>query len=513
MKGSDITTMSAKKTNSQPSEEFIYTQSDIDKIVKEKDLMIKAFSKIAKQPLINLENKKQSILSFQRFSKEKIIQYLQSPQNNIKNIRESSIYMYINSSHYRRLIEYNAKMPLWNYILMPYKYDSKKITKDRAKYLKAYGDIAQYLENMNIKHEFQKISTIALIEDIYYGICWETADSFFMQRINPDWCVLSSIEDGLYNFAIDMSKIHEEDLYLYPPEIKDMWNTYQQTDIRYQEVPVKISACFKMNESLNFSLPIYSGVMTNLHDIEDYKALLKQKTEVANYKLLNMKVPTNKDGEFTIMWDEMLKYYNLLLDVVPEGVGLGMTPTTLDSVDFDKNGGLSDTNEVIKSEQEFWSASGTSPLLFGSGNKSSVSSLKLSIISDEGIMIGFMKQVERWVNRKLKLLNGNNKFKIQILPTTTYNQETMYKMYKESATLGLPVKSMICAINGLEPIDVMAMCDLENDVLKLPKKFIPLSTSYTQSASDGGRPTNESQGEVLTPEGEQTLDDDQNNAR
>ena len=33
MKGSDITTMSAKKTNSQPSEEFIYTQSDIDKIV------------------------------------------------------------------------------------------------------------------------------------------------------------------------------------------------------------------------------------------------------------------------------------------------------------------------------------------------------------------------------------------------------------------------------------------------------------------------------------------------
>ena len=124
-----------------------------------------------------------------------------------------------------------------------------------------------------------------------------------------------------------------------------------------------------------------------------------------------------------------------------------------------------------------------------------------------------MKQVERWINRKLKLLNGNHKFKIQILPTTTYNQETMYKMYKESATLGLPVKSMICAINGLEPIDVMAMCDLENDVLKLPKKFIPLSTSYTQSASDGGRPTNESQGEVLTPEGEQTLDDDQNNAR
>lgn len=34
--------MSAKKSNSQPSEEFIYTQLDIDKIVKEKDLTDKS---------------------------------------------------------------------------------------------------------------------------------------------------------------------------------------------------------------------------------------------------------------------------------------------------------------------------------------------------------------------------------------------------------------------------------------------------------------------------------------
>jgi len=505
--------MPTKKTETtNQDEKAVYTQSDMNKMIEQKDFMIKAFSKMAKQPLVNLETNKQSILSHKKFSKENIIKYLQNPQTNSQNIRNASIYMYINSSHYRRLIEYNAKMPLWNYILMPYKYDTDKLSKDKLKYLKSYNKVAQYLENLNIKHEFQKISVISLIEDIYYGICWETADSFFMQRINPDWCILSSIEDGLYNFAIDMSRIYKEDLYLYPQEVSDMWNTYQSTNVKYQEVPVKISACFKMNESLNFGLPIFSGVLTNLHDIEDYKALLKQKTEVANYKLLNMQIPTNKDGEFSILYDELLKYYNILLDVVPEGVGLGMTPMALDSVDFDKSGGLSDTNEVIKAEQEFWSASGTSPLLFGSGNKSSSSSLKLSIVSDEEIMIGFMKQIERWINRKLKLLSGVTKFKIQMLPTTIYNQETIYKMYKESATLGLPVKSMMCAINGLEPIDIMGMCDLENNILDFPTNFIPLSTSYTQSG-EGGSPTNESQGKGLTESGEQTADDDQNNAR
>ena len=466
---------------------------------------------MAKQPLVNLENNRQTSLSYTKFSKENIIKYLQAPQTNVSNIRNASIYMFINSSHYRRLIEYNAKMPLWNYVLMQYKYDPEN--NDSEKKLGSYINAAKYLENMNIKHEFQKISVVALVEDIYYGICWETTDSFFMQRINPDWCILSSIEDGLYNYAIDMSRIREEELILYPKEITTMWNTYKSSGVKYQEVPTKISACFKMNESLSFGLPIFSGTMTNLHDIEDYKALLKQKTEIANYKLVNMKVPTNKDGEFQMEWDELMKYYNILLGVVPSGVGLGMTPTQLDSIDFEKNGGLSDTNEVIKSEQGFWSASGTNPLLFGSGDKSSSNSIKLSIKSDETIMIGFMNQIERWINRKLKLNNTTNTYKIKILPTTCYSFNEMFDIYKESATLGLPVKTMMCAVNGLEPIDVISMCDLENNILNLPESFIPLSSSYTQSGKDEGRPTNESNGEGLEESGEQTQEDDSNSNR
>ena len=474
-------------------------------------MLIKTFAKIAKQPLVNLENNRQTSLSYNKFSKENIIKYLQSPQSNVSNIRNASIYMFINSSHYRRLIEYNAKMPLWNYVLMQYKYDIDNSNNSDNK-LKSYLDAARYLENMNIKHEFQKISVIGLVEDIYYGICWETTDSFFIQRINPDWCILSSIEDGLYNYAIDMSRIREEDLLLYPKEITKMWNLYNSTGVKYQEVPTKISACFKVNESLSFGLPIFSGTMTNLHDIEDYKALLKQKTEIANYKLVNMKIPTNKDGDFQMEWDELIKYYNILLDVVPSGVGLGMTPTQLDSIDFEKNGGLSDTNEVIKSEQGFWSASGTNPLLFGSGDKSSSNAIKLSITSDETIMIGFMNQVERWINRKLKLNNITNSFKVKILPTTCYNFNEIFNMYKDGATLGLPTKSMMCAVNGLEPIDVISMCDLENNILNLPDNFIPLSSSYTQSG-DVGRPDNESKGEGLSESGEQTKDNDSNENR
>lgn len=501
-----------KVKSKNQTEKLIYTQSDLDKILKQKDMLLSTYSKIAKQPLVNTENVRQSALSYNKFSKENIIKYLQSPQTNATNIRNASIYMFINSSHYRRLIEYYAKMPLWTYILMPYKYDNEKIIKDKNKYIKSYFKTAQYLENMNIKHEFLKVMMISLVEDMFYGICWETSDSFFMQRINPDWCIISSVEDGIYNYAIDMSKIKEEELMFYPQEITNMWNDYQSTGYKYQEVPTSISACFKMNETVGFPLPIFSGTMTNLHDIEDYKMLLKQKTEIANYKILNMKIPTDKDGEFTRYYEDMSKFYNLLFDVVPEGVGISMSPSSLESVEFEKNGGLSETNEVIKAEQEFWSASGTSGLLFGSGNKTSVASLRLSIQNDEEIVIGFMRQVERWINRRLKNYNGA-KFKVQILPATIFNQENLFKIYKESATLGLPTKSIMSALNGLEPIDVASMCTLENDILNFPDNFIPLSSSYTQSSKESGRPTNKSQGKDLTESGTQTAEDDQNNAR
>ena len=69
----------------------------------------------------------------------------------------------------------------------------------------------------------------------------------------------------------------------------------------------------------------------------------------------------------------------------------------------------------------------------------------------------------------------------------------------------------------MSPSDVAGLTYLENDYLQLHDKFIPLSSSHTQSGdstnSDAGRPTNESQGKTLSPSGEQTKEDDENDNR
>jgi len=480
----------------------LYSKEEVDA------LFWTTFAKLSKKPLIDLQSNNRSSLSFKKFSKDNIIEYLKNPQKNIKNIRNASIYMFNNSTHYRRLISQYALMPEWAYVLLPYKFDMSKTNKDA--FLKQYTKYAQYLEKMNIKDEFATVSEVSYREDVFFGVIWENNDSFFIQKIDPDICELSSIEDGVYNYAIDMSKIKESELFLYPLEFTQMYNTYKaNSKEKMQEVPTSISVCFKVNRSVTYPLPLFAGTMVSLHDIEDYKMLVKARTEIQNYKLIGMEIST-KDGVPTMEWKDVMKYYNLTADALPEGIGLALSPFKFNSVNFERSGGLTDSDEVYKAEEDFWRSSGTSSALFGGGNKNSISSLKFSIKSDEMIVISFMNQVERWINRKLKELSGNVKFKICILPITKYNKDDYIKSLKEAATLGIPVKSEYCAAMGIQPIDIISKCTMENDFLGLSNKFIPLSSSYTQSNKVGKPESDETD---LQESGIQTKETDQNEKR
>ena len=59
--------------------------------------------------------------------------------------------------------------------------------------------------------------------------------------------------------------------------------------------------------------------------------------------------------------------------------------------------------------------------------------------------------------------------------------------------MGNLTTSILSAIMGADPQELMAMNYLQNEVLDIPTKFIPMSSSNTQSGSattnEGGAPT------------------------
>ena len=137
------------------------------------------YAQLQKQQLVDLLSNRSSSTTFTRYTKEQILQYMQSPSSNEKNIRNASIYMYDASSQYRRLIQYYAYMFMWAYNLTPIDFDVSKVKQDsfRKSYLKA---VAQ-LDMMNLKHELQKAMLVALREGVFYGVQWSGSNSYFIQ--------------------------------------------------------------------------------------------------------------------------------------------------------------------------------------------------------------------------------------------------------------------------------------------------------------------------------------------
>lgn len=446
------------------------------------------FAKLASQRLADLNsNINTKSVSFTDTTKEDILKYLKSPKTNEKRIRNVSISMFNSSSHYRRLICYYALMPTWSYTLSPLGFNGPP--KNPEAFSKAYYKAASAVETMNLKHEMQKVLITGLREGVFYGAVWSSNTAFFIQPINPDYCALSSIEDGTWMYSVDMSKIKELELDNYPPAFRTMWNTYQSTGDKWQEVPSDTSFCFKADETTAlYSLPPWSASMSLLLDIENYKALQETASEISNYKLLHLEIPVDNENTPKMTFDQASKYYDLLASNLPPFVGASMAPMKLTDYNFDNSGGLRDVDIVARSERQFWTDSGNSSLLFGDAANNTAGALKLSIRADEELVFGWVNQCERLINRILKNMSGAQKFKITFLPTTIYNIGEMVDYYKNASTLGIPVKSAYASVLGVNTTDVIGMDYIERNILGMDE-LSPLSSSYNTSSDEGGRPT------------------------
>ena len=144
-------------------------------------------------------------------------------------------------------------------------------------------------------------------------------------------------------------------------------------------------------------------------------------------------------------------------------------------------------------------------VLFGGGDDPSASTLTICTINDQMINFKMMRQIARWINRKLKRVSTNYRFKINFLNVTHYNQAEMHSQFLKDGQYGLPVRTAIMATQGFSAADTENLSFLENNILNLSKNEVPLTSSNTQS-SEGGRPTNAEEGLPLSESGEITAD-------
>src|SRR5690606_38005508 len=213
---------------------------------------------------------RQSILS--KFDTQQVSLYFNNPSQYEKELRQLSNYFFNVNAQYKTIIEYYSNMPTFSYDLdLLGSIDSYAVDKVKKKYL----ETSQYVDVLNLKHELNKVLKVVMKEDVFYGYEYETKDSYFIKKVNPDYCRISSIEDGVLNYAFNFQYFdsNRDHLEAFPKEFQDKYQQYKANPNNpWLEIPNK-GVCFKYHEDLQYAIPPLNMLFESRFDLDEYKKL------------------------------------------------------------------------------------------------------------------------------------------------------------------------------------------------------------------------------------------------
>lgn len=475
--------------------------------------------------LIDLENIPSK--TYTVYSKDSLRTYLKNPlsDNNSKNLRKLSQYLYVLSSQYRRLIAYFASMiDLTAYSVIPNV--SMIEDNDDEKILQDYEETSKWLEKMNLGGQVFSQLVTTFREDCFFGyIYYDDSDeqdinSFIILPLDPDYCRISSVNyDGTLNMAYDFSFFNNSSnakyLELWDKEFTTKYNAYSSdSKLRWQELDPERTWVLKFNyDQTDRVIPPFAALFENLIDLVDLQSITSLKDKLSIYKLLVAKIDTlngaTDPDDFAIDLNTAVDFYNKMLSTVPDEIGIVLSPMEITPITFEKSD-TDDVNKLSKANSNLWEAAGVSQILDNDKLTGASAVRSAQILDGLYAQNPLLWQIQARVNRWLDFVLPDNGMRVKYIPVTPYNKSEKITELKDAASLGLPVKMQYMSLLGISPLEAYSMSHLENNILKLQDNWMyPLQSSYTQAGDDesGGQEKSVTE---LTDEGDKTRDGEKN---
>lgn len=430
-----------------------------------------------------------------------IRQYLQNPANNETNLITSARYLYYRTQIFFRLVNFYADMFDFRCRQVIPNFTLTKQNKE-SKILKQYNDTLNWLDIYDI----QSIMLPALIrvfrEDVYYGIFYRDDTGSILYPLDPSWCKI----DGIYSshdfsYAVDMSKFknqtQQELLQWLGDPLLSMYREYERTGERWVHMDDKYAACFKFRtDDIAHILPPLMPIFQQLAALNDLADLQAIADELNVYKLLLIPMETisgsKRSDDFEVSPDLMLGYYEKMLDHLPDYISAAIIPADVDKdnvLDFSTTSSDRDVDRLEQSEKTLLGTAGGGAVL-NANMITSTAAFKAWLKAETEFAISpLIPQVQGFTNRMLKY-DASNPCTVKYFEVSVYTKEDVQATLLESCQYGFSNRLAYNTFNGISEKATMAMNLLENTILGLPEKMIPLSSSYTQSGTndEGGRP-------------------------
>lgn len=422
------------------------------------------------------------------FSKETLRSYLQNVTSNEKNLRNLSWYLYYRSQVYNRICNFFANMfTLDSRSIIP-NYDLVK-GGDSNKVLKSYNDTLDILDNMRVQDELYNAFLTCFIQDVFYGVVFYDDGGLFIYNFPADYCkITGKYMTGDYSYSIDTSyfKQHKELLEYYPEPFEQMYNEAQSSGIKWQPVPDENCLCLKFrSEDYETVLPPFVPIFNSLISLADLENIQAIADEQQIYKLIWMELETingSKDiDDWKIDPSIAVQYMNRMInEALPSYVSAALIPGKLETISFSDDDQTTDTSKIAKATESVLNTAGGAETLNGATINNTYAFQMAGIQNTEYAISSLLPQAQSWVNRFLSY-QISNPAKVKFFPVSVYTKKDFKDQLLQAAQNGLSTKLAYNTLNGFSEKDTLALNFLEEDVLHLADKLVPLSTSYTKS--------------------------------
>lgn len=514
---------SSSKTSSPTVKKTINTPSGAKTVKEMKDVLqkyenLKEIFAATNEALQLVDLTKTETRTYQTYSRDILRTYLKSPKSYESQIRNLSKYLYRLCYEYRRICIFYASMICGDaFNIIPLIDPTQENNKDDV--LKKYYETLIRWQRMDFANELIKLLIVAWREDTVYAYVYDDSDqeggTCFFHILDGDYCRICAIEEGVFRFAFDFSyfRNHKSELEFWDSEFQKKYRKYEaDSSLRWQELEPERQICFKVNsDDPTMDYPSFSSLFEAIINAIDLQALQNAKDELSVYKLLVARLKplsgTDTPDDFEVDVNTAIKYYNRLAESLPECIASCISPLPIEPIEFKDLNTTDDTDMISSSMSNIFKHIGGVIL---DNDKSGTAITNMQTILDMKMgQSTLLPQVQRWLNLYFNYVIGEDHAYIKYIDgVSPYTRESKRKELLESAQNGLPTKLEISILDGKSPLETTSMLYLENDILSLDKKLIPLSTSYTKSSSDaadpvtGGAPTKDDT--ELTDEGDAT---------
>lgn len=395
---------------------------------------------------------------------------------------------------YKRIILYYATILTYSGLLIPNPSFGKKLSSPQIS--KRYYQALDYLDKIHLAEVMTRMSIYALIYGCYYGIIQKaTKDEFILFDLPASYSrsryvdiygnEIVEFNVSYFNTISDLD-MRKEALNTYPKVVSTYYKRWLngREKTPWVKLPAEVGVCFSFFED---NRPLFLHVIPATIQYDDAVDTERERELEEIRKIIVQKIPHLTDGQLLFEPEEAAVIHKGTVGMMKGNKNVSVLTTYADvEAILSKTSADNVSTSLEKMLQNVYAQAGVSAQIFAPVGSQV---LLISITNDMSLMMILGNKYSRFFTKVVNDLfsNGNINFKWMLLPISYYNKKDFidesFKLAQSGYSFLLPALA-----SGLSQRELMNIKELENDVLKLPKVLIPLSSAYTQSDKGPGAP-------------------------